>query len=211
MFHALKGDRVRFRPTHFTVAIAVVIGTLGAIGVSPCLAQTPVVSLDELRRELGAGDVITLVPAAGRPMTGRLMRVGDVDLDLRLFETGTTRERGLRDLTIPLDAIQSLERRRDSGRNGAGLGAALGAGFGGAFFVHALLIDRNEVDEWASLYVGVAAICTAIGALIGWAIDAASSKPHIRFDASSGAGTRVTVQPRYSRDRGIALTVSISR
>jgi hypothetical protein len=202
---------VRFIPAQVTVAISVVLGAQGVTWVSPCIAQTPVVSLDALRRELGAGDDITLVPAAGQPMAGRLMRIGDVDLDLRLFEKDTTRERGPRDLTIPLDAIQSLERRRDSTRNGLGLGAAIGAGVGGAFFVHALLIDRNEVDEWASLYVGVAAICTAIGALVGWAIDAASSRPHIRFDASSAAGTRVSVRPLYSRGRGIALTVSISR
>jgi hypothetical protein len=209
--HALKGDLVRFKPAHVTVAISVVIGALGAIGVSPCIAQTSVASLDELRRELGAGDVVTLVPAAEQPMAGQLMRIGDVDLDLRLFETGTPRERALRTLTVPLDAIQSLERRRDSSRNGAGIGAAIGAGFGGAFFVHALLIDRNEVGEWATPYVGVAAICTAIGALVGWAIDAASSKPHVRFEASSRTGTRVSVRPLYSRDRGMALAVSISR
>ena len=78
-------------------------------------------------------------------------------------------------------------------------------------FVHAIVVDRNEMDEWATLYAGAAAVCTGIGALIGWAIDAANSKPHIRFDASSGGRTKVSVQPVYSRGRGIALAVSFSR
>ena len=67
------------------------------------------------------------------------------------------------------------------------------------------------MDEWATLYVGVAAVCTGIGALIGWAMDAANSKPHIRFDASSGGRTKVSLQPVYSRGHGIALAVSLSR
>ena len=46
-------------------------------------------------------------------------------------------------------------------------------------------------------YAGAAAVCTGIGALIGWAIDAANSKPHIRFDASSGGRTKVSVQPVF--------------
>jgi HAMP domain-containing protein len=105
---------------------------IGAIGASPCLAQTRVASLEELRRQLAAGDVITVVPAGGRPVAGRLTRLGSVDLDLRLVTTRTAQERSLRDVTIPLAAIQSLERRRDPARNGAAIGAGIGAAFGGA-------------------------------------------------------------------------------
>ena len=196
---------------HVTLVISTLIVAFGAIGASPCIAQTRVTSLEELRRELAAGDFITVVPAVGQPVAGRLMRFGDVDLDVRLANKRTPQERGPRDVTIPLDAIQSLERPRDSARNGAAIGAGIGAGFGGAMFVHAFVVDRNEMDEWAPLYVGAAAVCTGIGALIGWAIDAANSKPHIRFDASSGGRTKVSVQPVYSRRRGIALAVSFSR
>jgi hypothetical protein len=194
-----------------TLATSTVVVAFSAIDASPCFAQTRVTSLDELRRELAAGDVITVVPAVGPRVAGRLMRLGDVDLDLRLPGAHGSQERGPRDLTIPLDTLQSLERRRDSVRNGVGLGAGVGAGFGGAMFVHAILIDRNEVDEWATLYVGAAAVCAGIGALVGWAIDAARSKPHVRFDAASGGGTSISMQPRYSRERGMALTVSFSR
>jgi hypothetical protein len=75
-------------------------------------------------------------------------------------------------------------------------------------FTYAFLIDRNEMDEWAPLYVGAAVVYTGIGALIGWAIDAASSKPHIMFEPSSQRKTKVSVQPVYLRGRGIALAVS---
>jgi hypothetical protein len=117
-------------------------------------------------------------------------------------------DRGSRNVTMRLDAIRSLERRRDSVRNGAAIGAGIGAGFGGAMFTYASVIDRNEMDEWAPLYVGAAAVYTGIGALIGWASDAASSKPHITFELSFQRKTKVSVQPVYLRGRGIALAVS---
>ena len=196
---------------HVTFVSLTLIIAVGAIGASPCVAQTRVTSLEELRRELASGDFITVVPAGGQPVAGRLMRLGSVDLDVRLVNKRTPRDRGPQDVTIALNDIQSLERPRDSARNGAAIGAGIGAGFGGAMFVHAIVIDRNEMDEWATLYVGAAAVCTGIGALIGWAMDTANSKPHIRFDASSEGRTKVSVQPMYSRGRGIALAVSVSR
>jgi HAMP domain-containing protein len=179
---------------------------IGALGASPCIAQTRLTSLEELRRELAAGDFITIVPAVGQPIAGRLMRLGDADLDRR-----TPGERVSRNLTISLNGIQSLERPRDSARNGAAIGAGIGAGFGGAMFVYAFVIDRNEMDEWAPLYLRAAAIYTGIGAVIGWTIDAAKSKPHIRFEPSSGGKPKVSVHPAYSRSRGIAVAVSFSR
>jgi hypothetical protein len=187
------------------------IAACGSIGASPCIAQTRVTSLDELRRELATGDVITVVPAVGQPVAGRLMRLGSVDLDVRPVDTRTSPERVPRDVTIALDAIQSLERPPDSVRNGVAIGAGIGAGYSAAMFVRAIVIDRNEIGEWATLYVGGAALCTGIGALVGWAMDAAHSKPHIRFDRSSAVRTKVSVQPLYSRGRGVALTVSFSR
>ena len=193
---------------HVTLVISTVIV---AIGASPCIAQTRVTSLEELRRELAAGDFITIVPGVGQPVAGRLMRLGNVDLDVRLVNKRTPQERGPRDVTIPLNAIRSLERPRESARNGAAIGAGIGAGFGGAMFVRAIVVDRNEMDEWATPYVGAAAVCTGIGALIGWAMDAANSKPHIRFDSSSEGRTKVSLQPVLSRGGGIALAVSLSR
>jgi hypothetical protein len=179
----------------------------GSIGAPPGAAQTRVTSLEELRRELAIGDSITVVPAAGQPVAGRLIRLGSADLELRLAVKRTPPESGPRDVTIRLDAIQSLQRPRDSARTGAVLGAGVGAGAGGAMFIHALVVDRNEMDEWAPQYVGAAAVCTGIGALIGWALDAANSKPHITYDASSGRGTSVSVQPVLSGGRGIALAI----
>ena len=196
---------------HLTLVGSTLIVACASIGASPCIAQTRVTSLEELRRELATGDVITVVPAGGQPVSGRLMRLGIVDLDVRRVETRSSQERGPRDVTILLDTLQSLERPRDPVRNGAILGAGIGAGFAGAMFVHALVVDRNELDEWAAPYAGSTAICTGIGALIGWAVDAANSKPQLRFDASAEGKTKVSVRPVFSRGRGIALAVSFSR
>ena len=164
-----------------TSAVSAAIVAFGTIGASLAIAQTPVTSLEELRHELAAGDLITVATAAGQPVAGRLVRLGDIDLDLRLVRA--PREAGRRNLTIPLDGIRSIERPRDSARDGAKIGAGIGLAYGAAMFVHAMVIDRNEMDEWAPFYAGATAISCGIGALIGWAIDAGRSKPHIRFDA----------------------------
>jgi len=175
-------------------AISTAIVAFSPIGALPAIAQTRVTSLEELRHELAAGDLITVVTSAGQPVAGRLVRLGDVNLDLQLVNKRGQREHGPGDLAIPIAVIQSIERPRDSARNGAKIGAGIGAGYGAAMFVHAIVIDRNEMDEWAPLYAGATAISCGIGALIGWAIDAGRSKPHIRFDAS-GARAKVSVQP----------------
>ncbi len=190
------------------LAIPALIIGLCTMGASPCTAQTRVTSLEELRRALSAGDLITIVPTDGEPVAGRLMRLGDADLDIRVVNRRTREVGGPRDVTLRLDAIQSLERPRDSARSGTVVGAGIGAGFGGAMFVHAFVVDRNEMDEWAPLYLGVGAVCTGIGALIGWAIDTTRSKPHITFEPSLRRATKVSVQPVYRRARGISLAVS---
>lgn len=197
------------RSTAARVVCAAAISAF-AIGATPSVAQTSVTSVDDLRRELAAGDFVTVTPSVGPPVAGRLVRFGDVDLEVRPAARRTRQQR-LRAVSIPLSAIVSVERPRDSVRNGAAIGAGVGAGVGGALFVSALAIDRNEVDEWAPIYAGVAAICTGIGALIGWAIDAANSKPHLRFDAGSARRLSVRVQPAYSRRGGLALALSVSR
>jgi hypothetical protein len=112
------------------------------------------------------------------------------------------------DLTISLSAIQSLERPRDPVRNGTWIGAGAGAGVGGAMFLTAFVIDRNEMDEWAPLYLGATAVCTGLGALIGWAVDAASSKPALRFEAASGKRATFSVQPLRLRGAAIQLAVA---
>jgi hypothetical protein len=196
---------VRLTSAHIMVAIVMLVGA------SPCVAQTLVTSLEELRRTLAAGDWITIVPTAGQPVTGQLIRLGDADLDLQVARTHTRPEQRPRSVTMPLTAIQSLERSPDSVRNGAAIGAAIGAGFGGAMFTYAFVIDRNEMAEWAPFYLGAAAAYTGIGALIGWMIDAANSKPHIRFQASGGGRTKVSLHLVYARRRGTAVAVSFSR
>ena len=139
---------------------------------------------------------------AGDSVSGRLLRLGDTDLDIRAETREPSGQRRRLDVTIPLGAIQSLERPRDSSRNGALIGAAVGAGFGGAMFAYAVAVDRNEIDEWAPIYLAYAALSTGIGALVGWAVDSGNSKPHVRFDRRSTAATTVRVMPLLSRKAG---------
>lgn len=193
-----------------TVVTSTLIVAFATIAAPPSLAQTRVTSLDELRRQLAAGDVITIVPTAGAPVAGRVVRLGTDDIALRPAKRSPQKS-GARDVTIPLDTIVSLERPRDPVRNGAVRGAMVGAGIGGGLFLYALAVDRNEIDEWAGFYAGFAAATTGVGALIGWAVDAAQSKPAIRFDASPEGRTKIRVHPAFARGRGIALVVSISR
>jgi hypothetical protein len=200
---------VRDALVHLTLVSSTVLGAFGSIGASPATAQTFVTSVDELRHELVPADIVTLVPAVGQqPIKGRLTHVGETDLDIRLIEPQARQQYPASNITVALTGIQWLERPRDPVRNGLFLGAGIGAGFAGAMFVHALAIDRNEIDEWAGSYVGLAVVSSAIGALIGWAIDAARSKPHIRFDAPAAHKTQFIVQPVLSGGRGLALAVS---
>lgn len=184
------------------LATLVAIAASGTIGASTSVAQTRLTSIEDLRRELAAGDVISVVPAAGPPVAGRLMRLGAVDLEIRPVRT-----RGQRDVTIALDAVRSLERPRDPVRNGVIIGAGVGAGFVGAMLVHAIAVDRNEMDEWAPVYATAGAVFTGVGALVGWAVDVAQSKPHIWFDAASERRTNVRVEPLLSRGLGIGVAV----
>jgi hypothetical protein len=188
---------------------ALVVALNLVIGASAALAQVRVASLDDIRRELQPGDVIAVVQTTGESVTGRLLRLGDKDLDIQA-ETRTTpgRPRRLLDLTIPYAAIQSLDRPRDSSRNGALVGAAVGGGFALAMFVVAVSVDRNEIDEWGPSYLAAGGICTGIGALAGWAIDFTHSRRHIRFDAPAAGAITIRAAPMFFRGAGIAVVVS---
>jgi hypothetical protein len=73
------------RPTVMGILVA-----LGMIGAHPCSAQTRVTSLEELRRQLEAGNLVTVVAGDGQPVTGRLMRVGEDDLVIRPVDSRRT-------------------------------------------------------------------------------------------------------------------------
>jgi hypothetical protein len=198
--------RLKFLLTGLTTALIV---ALDMIGASPALAQVRVATLDELRRALSPGDFISVVQTTGDSVRGRLRRFGDTDLDLQAeTQQAPPARRGPLDLKIPLSAIQSLERPRDSSRNGALIGAGIGGGFSLAMFVHAAAVDYNEIDEWGAGYLAAGAISTGIGALAGWAIDRAHSKPHIRFDAPSPGTVTIRAVPLLSRGPGMAMVLS---
>jgi hypothetical protein len=200
-----------------------VVGVIACFFVAPATAlagqsQTTsrgegvvrVATLDELRRELSPGDFISVVQTTGDSVRGRLRRFGDTDLDIRVetqVTAGIQRKQRL-DVTLPLSALRSLERPRDSSRNGARIGAGIGGGISLAMFVWAFSVDRNEMDEWGPGYLAGAGFCTGLGALAGWAIDRAHSKPHVRFEAPSTGTVTIRAVPLLSRGPGMALAVS---
>jgi hypothetical protein len=116
---------------------------------APASAQPRATTLDELRQELLPGDHTTLVRTGGEAVSGRLLQVNDRELTIRAIVSpadGQARRR--LDVTIPFEEVLSLERPRDSSRNGMWIGAGIGAGFVGTMFARAVAIDRNEIDEW---------------------------------------------------------------
>ena len=185
---------------------ALIVG-LFVIGTAPALAQGRTATLEELRRELSPGDSISLVQTTGEPVSGRLVRVEDTALEIRTEIRHATGQERL-DVTVPLSTIRSLERARDSLRNGIGIGAGVGAGVTLGMFIHAAAVDYNEIDEWAPTYLAMGALTTSVGALVGWAIDAARSKPQIRFNAPAQGTMTIRVAPLVARRKGVALAVS---
>ena len=135
------------------------------------------------------------------------MRFADTALDIR---TDTRRVTGTQhvDVTVPLATIRSLERPRDSSRNGVLIGASVGAGVSLGMFIHGAAVDYNEIDEWGPLLLAMGAVYTGVGALVGWAIDSAHSKPHVRFNAPSVQTMRIRVAPLLARRKGMALVLS---
>jgi hypothetical protein len=88
------------------------------------------------------------------------------------------------------------------------IGAGIGAGVSLGIFVHAAAVDYNEIDEWGPLYLAMGAVYTGVGALVGWAIDSAHSKPHVRFNAPTAQTMRIRVAPLLARRKGMALVLS---
>jgi hypothetical protein len=183
------------------------IVALCIIETSPALAQVRVATPEELRRELSPGEFISLVQTTGDSVRGRLVRFTDTALDIRTETRQVTGKQRL-DVTVPLATIRSLERPRDSSRNGMLIGAGVGAGVSLGMFMYAVAVDDNEIDEWGPIYLAMGAVYSGVGALVGWAIDSAHSKPHLRFNAPSAETMSIRVAPLLARRKGVALVLS---
>ena len=196
----------RLRPAPLLLPALIV--ALCVTGASPALAQVRVVTLEELRRELRPGEFISVVQTTGDAVRGRLVRFGDTALDIR-SETrqGTGKQR--LDVTVPVSSIRSLERPRDASRNGVLIGAGVGAGVSVGMFMYTAAVDENENRQVGRpIYLAMGAACTGAGALVGWAIDSAHSKPLVRFNAPSLKTRTIRVAPLLARRKGMALILS---
>lgn len=187
--------------------VPALIVALFVIGTAPALAQVRTATLEELRRELSPGDSISLVQTTGEPVSGRVVRVEDTALEIRTEIRDAAGKQRL-DVTVPLSTIRTLERTRDSLRNGIGIGAGVGAGVTLGMFIHAAAVDYNEIDEWAPMFLALGGVTTGVGALVGWAIDAARSKPHVRFNVAAPGAMEIRVAPLVARRKGMAVAVS---
>ena len=175
----------RRQPGRFArLRLPALIVALVMIGTSPALAQVREATLEELRQELSPGDFISLVQTSGESVTGRLRGLRGHRHSTSAAETredrGQTTPEHRRDITLSLSAIRSVgaasrlfaQWRRSSGQ-------AIGGGVSLGMFVYAAAVDYNEIDEWAPMYLAMGAVYTGVGALVGWAIDSAHSKPHV--------------------------------
>lgn len=185
-----------------------VIFGLNVAAADSAFAQISPAAADRLRRQLKPGDFISIVQTTGDSVAGRLLRFGDTDIEIRAEIRQPAGQRRRLDVKIPHEVIRSLERPRDSSRNGALIGAGIGAGFSTGLFVYAAAVDYNEIDEWAPIYVKMGAVFTGLGALIGWAIDSAHSKPPVTFHASSTGSSIMRARGFASRGASMALVVS---
>jgi hypothetical protein len=164
------------------------------------------VTFDRLLQELGRGDRVSIVKVDGAGLEGafRATRLEDKAFEIVPITPGAP------PTLLPFDSIRSVERRRDSLKDGTLIGFGVGAGVIMVPFVVAIAIDANEMDEWLPGYLAAFAVSGGVGALIGARIDAAHSKPHVRYEAPSAAGAPVTIAvgPFVTGSRtGVALTL----
>lgn len=191
------------RPGAVIFAMALPAGGLSGSGDGHLLTA----STANLRRALSRGDAVSLVKVDGERITGRVVRVGDEDIEVRSDSVTGGRQRRHLNLRIPLEAVMSLDRPRDPIGNGLLIGAGIGAGVGLGLMAHAFAVDTNESDEWFAGYVVATVAFAGIGALAGWAIDAAHSKRHFRFQREAD-GARVRLVPTYAKGPGLAVAVA---
>jgi hypothetical protein len=176
------------------------------VGALPARAQVSVTA-DELLAQLAPGDRVRIAASKGPEIEGIVKRI---HVDKNSIEIDS-KAKGWRGEVLAIGELGAVERIPDSVKNGTLIGLGIGAGVAAAQFVYALAVDYNEIDEWAGIYVATGAAYSGIGALIGWRIDAARSKPRIRYEAAVSPAPKITwsVRPFVTRDqKGLTLNIS---
>jgi hypothetical protein len=180
------------------------LAVLFALSVTPASAQ-PRTAQDF--SGLASGRTVIVATDSGVETSGRLLRLSDEELTLKV---------GDRDQTFVRTQVAAIYERGDSIKNGAliGLmtGAALGAAAGtnttcGGFWVGLRPCSFNEKVRFAM--VG-GAIFGSIASAIGIGIDAMIPGRHLLYEKPTDATTpAISIAPSLSRSRaGLSTRVS---
>lgn len=172
----------------------------GLVCIPRGAAARQAVSFDQLPRVMSPGDTVRVTLIKGQTTEGKLVRIDDSLLDLRL-PGGTYQAR--KD-----DILEIRLLPPDGVGDGALIGAVAGFGIGAL----ASCADGNQgiVDFCSGAGLGmVGGLFAGVGALIGFAVDASHVKSVTVYRAPAGRPVTVRFAPVGSYGRA-GLRVSIS-
>ena len=171
--------------------ILVVCAHRDALAQAPEHARTALLSA--LTEQVPAGEVVYVTDAAGATVRGKLMRISNDVVELRMNTT-------TRDIRAS-DVVRIQWQKRDSLLNGIVIGGGIGAIHG----IYWLIADPNECTGLcAEDYVAI-----GVGALLGGFIDRAIKKKVTVYDSASRRSTKLTVSPILVRERrGLQVAVT---
>jgi hypothetical protein len=175
---------------HQSLAHAAVLPLL-LLGVSIAESQDVAGSLEQLRSRVKVGDEVTVTDMTGREMQGTIAELSSLSLALMVGKTRTEFA----------EADVETVSRRDSRWNGTlwglGVGAVLGAGLDRSLVKY---YGRDDISTGSS--VGSIATAAAIGAGIGFAVDAMIKGRRVIYSRPSTSTTRRgTVLPMWGPRR----------
>jgi len=158
-------------------------------------AQGVAYTFTELRLLVRPGETISVVDAAGREMTGRIVELWPSKLALR-------RAAGTHEV-LERDVQTIWQRRGDSLRNGALWGLGSGAALGGLAAL-AMLGGHEGTTGWAAI---LAAFYGGIGAGIGVGVDALVQSRQVIYARPAAEAAPLGVAPIVGGGRaGVAVS-----
>jgi hypothetical protein len=183
--------------THRSTA-ATIVTLLLALSVSTVEGQQVAGSFEQLRARVAVGDTVTVIDVQGRETSGTITDLSVSSLTLMM-------DRAEKEF---LEADVERVSRRDSRWNGTLWGLGVG-GVLGAWADHGLVDEYGREDISVGESVEFIAVAAAVGAGIGFAVDALIGGKQLLYSRSGNSMRRdATIVPTVSgRRRGIFLSV----